>query len=140
MLDRTFTPAEANSALGEVRPAAERLVRLRERLHELESTQGRLVTAIGGNGGGHAAGDLGEAQAELVSLAGAAAACIEHLESLGVIVKDADLGLLDFPALRGDEPVLLCWHVGEPAVGFWHGYQDGFAGRKPIDWGEEERS
>jgi hypothetical protein len=140
VLDRTFTPAEANSALGEVRPAAERLVRLRERLRELGSAQGRLVTAIGGNGGGHAAGDLDETQSEIVSLAGAAAACVEHLESLGVLVKDADLGLVDFPAIREGSPVLLCWHVGEPAVGYWHGYDEGFAGRKPVDWGEEEGS
>ncbi len=138
MLDRTFTPAEANSALGEVLPAAERLVRVRERLRELESAQGRLVTAIGGNGGGHAAGDLDAAQSEVVSLLGAAAACVEHLESLGVLVKDADLGLLDFPALRGGAPVLLCWHLGEASVRFWHGYEEGYAGRKPIDWGEEE--
>lgn len=138
MLDRTFTPAEANSALGEVLPAAERLVRVRERLRELESAQGRLVTAIGGNGGGHAAGDLDAAQSEVVSLLGAAAACLEHLESLGVLVKDADLGLLDFPALREGIPVLLCWHLGEESVGFWHDYEEGYAGRKPIDWGEEE--
>jgi hypothetical protein len=138
VLDRTFTPAEADSALGEVRPAAERLVRLRERLRELESTQGRLVIAIGGNGGGHAAGDLGAAQSELVSLAGAAAACVDHIESLGVYIKDADLGLLDFPAVRSGTPALLCWHVGEDAVAFWHSYEEGFAGRKPIDWGEEE--
>jgi hypothetical protein len=136
VLDRTFTPAEANSALGEVRPAAERLVSLRERLRELQSAQGRHVTAIGGNGGGHAANDLGAAQSELVSLAADAAVCVDHIESLGVFVKDADLGLLDFPTLREGEPVLLCWHVGEQAVGFWHSYEDGFAGRKPIDWGE----
>jgi hypothetical protein len=136
VLDRTFTPAEANSALGEVRPVAERLVSLRERMRELESTQGRLVTAIGGNGGGHASGDLGAAQSELISLASDAAVCVAHLESLGVIVKDADLGLLDFPAVRFGDPVLLCWHAGEPAVDFWHSYEEGFAGRKPIDWGE----
>jgi hypothetical protein len=138
VLDRTFTPAEANSALGEVRPAAERLVRLRERMRELESTQGRLVTAIGGNGGGHAAGDLGAAQSELVGLAGAAAACYERLETLGVLVKDPDLGLLDFPADRDGVPVLLCWHVGEESVDYWHDYEEGYAGRKPIDWGEED--
>ena len=94
------------------------------------------VTAIGGNGGGHAAGDLGAAQAELLSLASDAAACIARLESLGVLVKDADLGLLDFPALREGEPVLLCWHLGEDEVAFWHSYEEGYAGRKPIDWGE----
>jgi hypothetical protein len=137
VLDRTFTPAEANSALGEVRPPAERLVALRERLRELESAQGRLVTTIGGNGGGRAAGDLGAARSELVSLAGDAAACIARLESLGVLVKDADLGLLDFPALRDGDPVLLCWHVGEGEVAFWHSYEEGYAGRKPIDWGEQ---
>jgi hypothetical protein len=138
VLDRTFTPAEANSALGEVRPAAERLVRLRERMRELESAQGKLVTAIGGNGEGHAAGDLGAAQSELVELAAASAACVERLAELGTLVKDPDLGLVDFPAVRDGASVLLCWHVGEERVQYWHGYEEGFAGRKPIDWGEEE--
>jgi len=136
--DRTFTPAEANSALGEVRPAAERLVRVRERMRELESAQGKLVIAIGGNGGGHAAGELDAARSELLELASAADACIERLVALGTLVKDADLGLLDFPALRDGLPVLLCWHVGEESVVYWHGYEEGYAGRKPIDWGEEE--
>lgn len=138
MTDRTFTPDEANKALGEVRPVAERLVRLRERMRELESAQGRLVISIGGNGGGHAAGDLDAARAELLGAAEAASACLRQLDRLGVLVKDVDLGLLDFPAVRSGAPVLLCWHVGEPEVAFWHGYEEGFAGRKPVDWGEEE--
>jgi len=136
--DRTFTPAEANSVLGEVRPAAERLVRVRERMRELESAQGKLVIAIGGNGGGHAAGELDAARSELLELASAADACIERLAALGTLVKDADLGLLDFPALRDGLPVLLCWHVGEEAVAYWHDYEEGYAGRKPVDWGEED--
>jgi hypothetical protein len=136
--DRTFTPAEANSALGEVRPAAERLVRVRERMRELESAQGKLVITIGGNGGGHAAGELDAARSELFELVAAADACIERLTALGTLVKDADLGLLDFPALRDGLPVLLCWHVGEEAVAYWHDYEEGYAGRKPVDWGEED--
>jgi hypothetical protein len=135
--DRTFTPDEANKALGEVRPVAERLVQLRERMRELGSSQSKLVIAIGGNGGGHTAGDLGAAQAELVELSAAASACVRSLDALGVLVKDADLGLVDFPAVRDGEPVLLCWHVGEDSVAFWHGYEEGFAGRKPVDWGEQ---
>jgi hypothetical protein len=135
--DRTFTPDEANKALGEVRPVAERLVQLRERMRELGSSQSKLVIAIGGNGGGHTAGDLGAAQAELVELSAAASACVRSLDELGVLVKDADLGLVDFPAVRDGEPVLLCWHVGEDSVAFWHGYEEGFAGRKPVDWGEQ---
>jgi hypothetical protein len=132
--DRLFTPDEANSALEAVRPVAERLVTLRERMRELERTQGELVTAIGGNGGGYAASDLRAAQQELVGLAEAVAACVERLGALGVIVKDLDLGLLDFPALRHGEVVELCWHVGEDSVAAWHRVGEGFAGRKPIDW------
>jgi hypothetical protein len=134
--DRLFTPAEANSALDEVRPAAERLVAVRERMHELERTQGSLVTAIGGNGAGFAAGDLQAAQEELGSLAAAARACAERLVELGVTLKDPDLGLLDFPAERDGEVVELCWHVGEQAVAFWHRIGEGYAGRKPIDWSD----
>jgi len=134
--DRVFTPAEANSALSEVRPVAERLVALRTRMRELESTQSSLVIAIGGNGGGYAASDLNAAQSELGGLAEAAVACVERLDELGVQVKDLDLGLLDFPSIRDGAEVLLCWHVGEDEVGFWHGLEEGYAGRKPIDWSE----
>ena len=136
MLDRSFTPAEANSALQEVRPVAERLVALRVRMRELERSQGELVTAIGGNGGGYAATDLNAAQVELAGLAEAAIACVERLEDLGVTLKDLDLGLLDFPATRNGDDVLLCWHVGEESVAFWHGLEEGYGGRKPIDWSE----
>ncbi len=134
--DRSFTPAEANSALEEVRPVAERLVAVRSRMRELERSQGELVTAIGGNGGGYAATDLNAAQSELAGLAEVAIACVERLEELGVMIKDLDLGLLDFPSERDGEEVLLCWHVGEAAVSTWHGHAEGFAGRKPIDWDE----
>ena len=136
MSDRVFTPAEANAALSQVQPVAERLVALRARMHELEKAQAALVTSIGGNGGGYVVNDLNEAQSELTSLADAVVACVERLEDLGVVLKDLDLGLLDFPALRDGADVLLCWRVGEPAVEFWHGLDEGFAGRKPIDWGE----
>jgi hypothetical protein len=136
MAQRSFTPAEANNALDEVRPVAERLVAVRARMRELEHAQGELVTAIGGNGGGYAASDLNSAQSELGGLADAALACVDKLEEIGVVLKDIDLGLLDFPAEREGQEVLLCWHVGEDSVAFWHGLDEGYAGRKPIDWGE----
>jgi hypothetical protein len=136
MAERSFTPDEANNALPEVRPVAERLVAVRARMRELEQAQGALVTAIGGNGGGYAASDLNAAQTELGGLADAVLACVEKLEELGVVLKDLDLGLLDFPSERDGEEVLLCWRVGEDSVAFWHGLADGFAGRKPIDWSE----
>jgi len=134
--DRVFTPAEANSALPEVREVAERLVAFRARMRELEETHARLAGAVGGNGGGYVAGDLGAVRGELATLAGSVAACVERLEELGVLVKDLDGGLVDFPAVRDGEEVLLCWHVGENEVAYWHDSVEGFAGRKPIDWDE----
>jgi hypothetical protein len=136
MAERSFTPDEANNALDEVRPVAERLVAVRARMRELEHAQGELVTAIGGNGGGYAATDLNAAQTELAGLADVALACVDKLEELGVVLKDLDLGLLDFPSEREGEEVLLCWHVGEESVTSWHGLEEGYAGRKPIDWSE----
>jgi hypothetical protein len=133
---RLFTPAEANSALDDVRPAAERLVAVRARMRQLVSEQGRHVTAIGGNGAGYAASDLGSVQAELGVLAEQAAAVVAELQSLGVVVKDLDVGLLDFPALRDGEEVELCWQVGEESVAWWHPVDAGYRGRKPIDWSE----
>jgi hypothetical protein len=133
---RLFTPAEANSALDQVRPVAERLVAVRTRMRELVETQGQLVTAIGGNGGGYAASDLNAAQSELEQLAERAAGCVAELDDLGVVVKDFDRGLLDFPALRNGEEVELCWQVGEDAVEHWHPLEVGYRGRKRIDWSE----
>jgi len=131
--DRLFTPDEANSALSEVRPVAERLVALRARMRELEQGQGSLVTVIAGNGTGYAAGDLNDAQSELAGLAEAAVACVERLEELGVQVKDVDTGLLDFPCRVDDQVVLLCWRMGETTIEHWHTIEDGFKGRKPVD-------
>ena len=133
---RLFTPREANSALDEVRPVAERLVAVRARMRELVAEQGKLVTEIGGNGAGYVAGDLNVAQGELEHLAEEVAAAVAELDALGVVVKDLDLGLLDFPGTRDGEEVELCWQVGEAAVEYWHPLEVGFRGRKPIDWSE----
>ena len=58
---------------------------------------------------------------------------IELVRALGGEVKDIEQGLVDFPARRRGEDILLCWRLGEKAIGFWHGLESGFAGRRPID-------
>ncbi len=57
---------------------------------------------------------------------------LAEIHSLGCLVKDVDLGLVDFPARLNGEPVLLCWRLGEPRVAYYHGEHEGFRGRKPI--------
>jgi hypothetical protein len=56
-----------------------------------------------------------------------------EIDAIGVQVKDLDIGLLDFPCAVDDEIVLLCWKYGEDKIEFWHGMEEGFRGRKPID-------
>ena len=57
---------------------------------------------------------------------------IQKLEDMGVMIKSVDEGLLDFPSIRYDEEIWLCWKFGENQVKFWHGKEEGFMGRKPI--------
>jgi hypothetical protein len=58
---------------------------------------------------------------------------LAEIEAIGVQVKDLDIGLLDFPCIVNDQIVLLCWKLGEEKIQFWHGVEEGFRGRKPID-------
>jgi hypothetical protein len=58
---------------------------------------------------------------------------LAEIDSIGVQVKDLDIGLLDFPCMVDDEVVLLCWKYGEEKIEYWHGLEEGFRGRKPID-------
>jgi len=58
---------------------------------------------------------------------------LAEIDAIGVQVKDLDIGLLDFPCVVDDDIVLLCWKYGEEKIQFWHGMEEGFRGRKPID-------
>ena len=58
---------------------------------------------------------------------------IAEINSIGVQVKDLDIGLLDFPCVVENEVVLLCWKYGEEKIQYWHSQEEGFKGRKPID-------
>ena len=62
---------------------------------------------------------------------------IEDLESMGVMIKSIEEGLLDFPSTRFNEEVFLCWKEGETEIKFWHGKDEGFMGRKPLSVSDE---
>jgi hypothetical protein len=131
-VERLFTPDEANAALDELRPIAERMVERRRRLVGAERRQAELVARIAGNGGDLTPSDIRAAAEEVVEAAEALVECVRQIDEAGVQVKDLDEGLLDFPAKRDDADILLCWKVGEPEVAFWHSVDEGFAGRKPL--------
>ena len=111
------------------------MVEVRARLNELEVEQREVVHVVAGNGSSEAVGDA--RTPEFAELAREFQRCFDALADIGVAVKDVETGLLDFPSVRWGEEVLLCWRPGEPAVEWWHGPAEGFAGRRPIDWGGE---
>jgi hypothetical protein len=131
---RFFTEEEANAALVRVSPLVERLVGARTRLVQSGRRLEDVQAQVAGNGGGLDPEVVGELQERTAEAAADIAAIIGELEGLGVQVKDLDQGLIDFPARHPtrDETVLLCWHLGEEDVGYWHGLEEGFAGRKPL--------
>ena len=119
--DRVFTPADANAELDELR---ERLPRLREARAGLIATSERITDAVAADGGGVAGSDLFRFQ-ETLKLE------VEYLAERGILLRDPETGLVDFPAERDGERVFLCWRLGEGEIAYYHGEHAGFSGRKP---------
>ena len=131
---RFFTEEGANAALEVVRPLVERLVEARKRLVHMAGRLEEVEGRVSGNGGGLDPERVRELQDRAATAANDIAGLVSELEDVGVQVKDLDQGLIDFPALHPErgETVLLCWRFGEDAVAYWHGVEEGFAGRKPL--------
>ena len=134
MSDRTFTLDEAKSLL----PVLESLLRSaiagKKVIEEFEAEQQELNHRIFLNGGTHVdVVPLARRKAERVKAEPRAKDALAEIDSIGVQVKDLDIGLLDFPCEVEGEIILLCWKLGETSITHWHGTQEGFAGRKPID-------
>jgi len=120
--DRVFTVQDANAELPELR---ERLPRLREARLGLIASSERITDAVASDGGGVAGSDWFRHQETLK-------AEVEYLADRGILLRDPDTGLIDFPAERDGEHVFLCWRLGEGDVEYYHGVHSGFSGRKPL--------
>jgi hypothetical protein len=129
---REFTLEEANAAVAELRPIVERMVEHGHRLAAAQRLQRELVTRIAGNGGDMQPSDLSELAETIQREADAISACAEEINAAGAQIKSLEEGLLDFPSRRDGELVLLCWKLGEDEIGYWHGVDEGYAGRQPL--------
>jgi hypothetical protein len=129
---RVFTPEEANAALAELRPLVEAMVDAKRRLDEAQERRDEVAQQIAGNGGGIPPAELATLEHEVNEAATAVAGAMGEVQAMGVLIKDLDSGLVDFPAKRDGEDILLCWQLGEDEVAFWHGLEDGYAGRRPL--------
>ena len=132
MPPRLFTVDEAREALPEVRLQAERLVTSRADQLAAAARLAEVTGVSAGNGHGPDEAILAELRDTLERAETELAAAFRALDEAGVVVKDVDAGLIDFPSLRDGEDVFLCWRVGELDLGWWHGVDEGFAGRKRL--------
>jgi len=108
-----FTIRQANMLLPEVRGIVERVISIKSEVDEKADDQ-------------EMTGTMEQLEKE-----------IEKLEDFGCVLKDMTTGLVDFPAVRLGKRVWLCWKLDERAVSFWHGLNEGYAGRKPVENEEE---
>jgi hypothetical protein len=123
--ERHFTQEEANELLPQLTTL---LSRLREAKDELTDTEAHeaLSEAAPTNGGGEQGRQVGVAFLEVRRL-------LETVERSGIVLRDIDRGLVDFPALLDGREIYLCWEVGEDEVAFWHELEGGYGGREPLD-------
>jgi hypothetical protein len=133
MADKYFTWEEAQTLL----PVLESLLRTcmdgKKIMQEVEAELQQVQNRIFVNGGmlvdlGRLALRRGERDKAVLRVKDAMA----EIDSIGVQVKDLDVGLLDFPSICEDQVILLCWKMGEKSITHWHDTQEGFAGRKPL--------
>src|SRR6202451_1672921 len=134
MAERTFTLEEAQSLLSVLESLLRTAIdgkklidavdtELQELAHRVFLQGGLLVNVV----------HMARRQAEREKAIPRVKDALAEIDSIGVQVKDLDIGLLDFPCAVEGKIVLLCWKTGEKSITHWHGTDEGFAGRKLID-------
>ncbi len=130
-MPRLFTLAEANALLPQVRPLVEKVVECKKEVDKLRK-EFEALDASKAHGNGY---DMRREQItrRITDLMRQTREALEELYRTGCNLKDLDVGLLDFPAMRDGVVVNLCWKLGEEAIGFWHPLDSNFNGRRPIE-------
>lgn len=130
MSKRLFTVEEANTLIPRLEFIMERLQRngltLREQVGELARVTGQSPESL-------TTAHILELRPQLGTIVEELEALLGEIEACGGELKGLDLGLVDFPAEIDGEIVLLCWQYGEKEIGYYHSFETGFAGRKPLD-------
>ena len=133
-MPKLFTLAEAQSLIHSVDPVLRKAIDLKsqyaEAAKEMEAFSKRIQMAGGLTvNRQHALTVRQRRDAASTKLREA----IQEVEEFGCVLKDLDVGLIDFPTVFRGREVYLCWKLGETSIAFWHGMDEGFAGRKAID-------
>ena len=131
---RLFTLTEAERARRELEPVLLEAMDCRKKLSGLDNDLNAVSARIMMMGGVIVPYEkLAKLRFEHTHLADMLKSALDRILETGCVIKDLDVGLLDFPAMIDNEEVYLCWKVGEDRIRFYHRQNEGFAGRKPLD-------
>jgi hypothetical protein len=131
---KLFSLREAEHLRAQLEPVLIEAIESRRKLEELDEQLGKLAERIQRSGGLMVAYEAAaKLRIERNSVEASIRDALEKIHSTGCIVKDLEVGLLDFPARIEGEDVYLCWKLGEDRIRFYHRQDEGFAGRRPID-------
>jgi hypothetical protein len=128
---RHFTLQEATSLLPRLAEMIQTLRELRDAAVVKKAQIDQLWQRL--EGGEPVLSAIGEEQGTFDAITRRLVSIAQEIEATGCVLRDLDMGLIDFPCrARGGTTVYLCWRQGEPAIAFWHGIDEGYAGRKTI--------
>jgi hypothetical protein len=127
-----FSRTEAEALLPRVTPVLQEIARLRRDQVDHDEAVAADRAKILGNGHMPAA-DLMKHQALSAAAQQRIVRLLRAINALGILVKDLDTGLIDFPTLRDGREVYLCWQLGEPHIAWWHETTSGYSGRQPLE-------
>ncbi len=125
-MPRYFTLHEANEALKVIRPWMGEIQEIRRKILANQPEAWPAIEKSAGNGGNRALSNMVQDFERLDAL-------VHQIQYLGAQIKDINMGLLDFPALKDGREVYLCWKHGEGDIAFWHEVEAGYAGRQSIE-------
>lgn len=124
-MPRYFTREEAEIALEMIRPLVAQILEIRQDIIRRQPEVWPVIERAAGNGGSRTASQL-EREFERLD------ALVHAIQATGAVLKDIDVGLVDFLALRDGREVYLCWKYGEERLAYWHDINTGFSGRQII--------
>jgi hypothetical protein len=134
MSSRTFTLDEAQTLLPVLESVLRTAIAAKKLMEEVDAEMQAVQRRIFLNGGTYLdIVPLARRKAERIKAEQRLRDAFAEIDAIGVQVKDLDIGLLDFPCEVDGCTVLLCWKLGEASITHWHGTDEGFAGRKPVD-------
>ncbi len=125
--DPTYTVDEARALLPLIRGSLLQLAIERRRADDAHDALHHRLRGAGGSGA-----EQQRLEAVNSELRARVRDLLDHLESLGLVVRDLDEGLVDIPMLRDGERAWLCWRLSDPQLGYWHTTREGFSTRRPL--------